>query len=88
MKIVIPVTALAIAMATPAAAENQEVVLGFQPGVVSGEKAVEIVVNGEIRVASSEGAQGFLLLVEYLGETYTCRVTPTGQVLPCHELAW
>jgi len=88
MKTIIPVTAFAIAMATPATAEEQEVVFGWQPDVVSGEDAADIVRNGQIRAMKSEGIEGFLMLIEYLGETYTCTVTPTGQVLPCYELVW
>jgi len=70
---------LAIAFtAVPAAAQ--------QP--VKGQEAVAIVKGGQIRASSSEGFQGFLLLVEYRGMNYTCTVTATGQVQTCYPLYW
>jgi len=53
-----------------------------------GREAVEIVTKGNIRASSSEGFQGFLLLVEYQGKNYTCTVTATGQVQECFPLYW
>jgi hypothetical protein len=38
--------------------------------------------------SSSEGFQGFLLLIEYQGRNYTCAVTATGQVQECFPLYW
>ncbi len=55
---------------------------------VKGKEAVEIVSKGQIRASSSEGFQGFLLLVEYQGRNYTCAVTATGQVQECFPLYW
>lgn len=55
---------------------------------VKGQDAVAIVEKGTIRAASSEGFQGFLLLVEYQGRNYTCAVTATGQVQECFPLYW
>jgi hypothetical protein len=53
-----------------------------------GKEAVEIVSKGNIRASSSEGFQGFLLLIEYQGRNYTCAVTATGQVQECFPLYW
>jgi len=53
-----------------------------------GKEAVEIVSKGNIRASSSEGFQGFLLLIEYQGKNYTCAVTATGQVQECFPLYW
>jgi hypothetical protein len=55
---------------------------------VKGKGAVEIVSKGNIRASSSEGFQGFLLLIEYQGRNYTCAVTATGQVQECLPLYW
>lgn len=55
---------------------------------VKGQEAVAIVQGGQIRASSSEGFQGFLLLVEYRGKNYTCTVTATGQVQTCNPLYW
>jgi len=70
--------ALALA-AAPAAAQEQP---------VKGEEAVAIVQGGQIRASSSEGFQGFLLLIDYRGRNYTCAVTATGQVQTCYPLYW
>ena len=75
-------------MATPATVQAQEIVAEWKPLIVSGEQAAEIVKNGQVRASSSESFQGFLLLVEYRGRTYTCSVMATGQVLPCYALVW
>ena len=88
MKTIISVIALAVLTAATATAEEREVVFGLLPGVVSGEDAADIVRNGQILAVKSEGIEGFLMLIEYLGETYTCTVTANGRVLPCHELEW
>ena len=70
---------LAIAFtAVPAAAQ--------QP--VKGQEAVAIVKGGQIRASSSEGFQGFLLLIEYRGVNYTCTVAASGQVQTCYPLYW
>lgn len=55
---------------------------------VKGKEAVEIVSKGDILASSSEGFQGFLLLIEYKGRSYTCAVTATGQVQECFPLSW
>jgi len=55
---------------------------------VTGAEAVEIVTRGQIRASSSEGFQGFLLLIEYKGKHYTCSVNATGQVQTCYPLYW
>lgn len=55
---------------------------------VKGNEAVEIVTKGNIRASSSEGFQGFLMLIEYKGRNYTCAVTATGQVQECYPLYW
>jgi hypothetical protein len=55
---------------------------------VKGNDAVAIVAEGNIRASSSEGFQGFLLLVEHRGKNYTCAVTATGQVQECFPLYW
>lgn len=55
---------------------------------VKGKEAVEIVSKGNIRASSSEGFQGFLLLIEYQGKNYTCAVNATGQVQECFPLYW
>ena len=55
---------------------------------VKGKEAVEIVTKGNIRASSSEGFQGFLLLIEYQGRNYTCAVNATGQVQECFPLYW
>ena len=55
---------------------------------VKGKEAVEIVSKGTIRASSSEGFQGFLLLIEYQGRNYTCAVNATGQVQECFPLYW
>jgi hypothetical protein len=55
---------------------------------VKGNDAVAIVEKGNIRATSSEGFQGFLLLIEYQGKNYTCAVTATGQVQECFPLYW
>jgi len=67
------------APAAPALAQQQP---------VKGKDAVAIVEKGNIRASSSEGFQGFLLLVEYQGRNYTCAVTATGQVQECFPLYW
>lgn len=53
-----------------------------------GKEAVAIVQGGKIRASSSEGFQGFLLLIDYQGKNYTCAVTATGQVQTCYPLYW
>lgn len=55
---------------------------------VKGKEAVAIVEKGNIRASSSEGFQGFLLLIEFQGKNYTCAVTATGQVQECFPLYW
>lgn len=65
--------------AAPAAAQQQP---------VKGEEAVAIVQGGQIRASSSEGFQGFLLLIDYRGRNYSCAVTATGQVQTCYPLYW
>ncbi len=55
---------------------------------VKGNEAIEIVSKGNIRASSSEGFQGFLLLIEFQGRNYTCAVTATGQVQECFPLYW
>lgn len=65
--------------ALPAAAQEQP---------VKGKQAVEIVSQGNIRASSSQGFQGFLLLIEYRGKNYTCAVDATGQVQGCYPLYW
>lgn len=55
---------------------------------VKGDEAVVIVTQGTIRASSSEGFQGFLLLIEYRGKNYTCTVTAIGQVQECFPLYW
>ena len=67
------------ASAAPALAQQQP---------VKGKDAVAIVEKGNIRASSSEGFQGFLLLVEYQGRNYTCAITATGQVQECFPLYW
>ena len=69
----------AAALAMPASAQQMP---------VKGKEAVEIVTKGTIRASSSEGFQGFLLLIEYQGRNYTCAVTATGQVQECYPLYW
>ena len=71
--------ALAIA-AVPAAAQQE------MP--VKGKDAVAVVQGGQIRASSSQGFQGFLLLIDYQGRNYTCTVTATGQVQTCYPLYW
>lgn len=68
-----------IASATPALAQERP---------VAGKQAVEIVSKGTIRASSSQGFQGFLLLVEYQGRNYTCAITAAGQVQDCFPLYW
>ncbi|MDH3228284.1 MAG: hypothetical protein OEN55_00665 [Alphaproteobacteria bacterium] len=55
---------------------------------VKGQEAVAIVQGGQIRASSSEGFQGFLLLIEFRGKNYTCAVTAGGQVQTCYPLYW
>jgi hypothetical protein len=55
---------------------------------VKGPEAVAIVQGGQVRAASSQGFQGFLLLIEYQGKNYTCTVTAAGQVQTCYPLYW
>ncbi len=81
MRAMISAILLALVMAYtagPAAAQ--------QP--VKGQDAVAIVQGGQIRASSSQGFQGFLLLIEYRGKNYTCAVTATGQVQTCSPLYW
>lgn len=59
-----------------------------QGRAVAGKQAVAIVEKGTIRASSSEGFQGFLLLVEYQGRNYTCAISATGQVQDCFPLYW
>lgn len=66
------------ATAVPAAAQ--------QP--IKGQEAVAIVQSGQIRASSSQGFQGFLLLIEYRGANYTCTVSAAGQVQTCYPLYW
>jgi hypothetical protein len=70
---------LALAASVPAIAQQQP---------VKGDEAVAIVTQGTIRASSSEGFQGFLLLIEHRGRNYTCAVTSTGQVQECYPLYW
>lgn len=65
--------------AVPAAAQQQP---------AKGQEAIAIVQGGQIRASSSQGVQGFLLLVDYRGVNYTCAVTATGQVQTCYPLRW
>jgi len=74
-----PVTLAAALAAVPA---------GAQQLPAKGQEAVTIVEGGQIRAASSEGFQGFLLLIEYNGTSYTCTVTAVGQVQACYPLRW
>lgn len=55
---------------------------------IRGQEAVAIVQGGQIRASSSQGFQGFLLLVENRGKNYVCVVTATGQVQTCNPLYW
>jgi hypothetical protein len=71
--------ALTVAATAPAFAQEQS---------VKGKDAVAIVAEGNIRASSSEGFQGFLLLVEHRGKNYTCTLTATGQVQECYPLYW
>lgn len=71
--------ALVVATTVPALAQERP---------VKGNEAVAIVAEGNIRASSSEGFQGFLLLVEHRGKNYTCAVTATGQVQECFPLYW
>lgn len=71
-------TAMAVAASVPATAQ--------QPA--KGQEAVAIVQGGQIRASSSEGFQGFLLLIEYRGVNYTCTLTATGQVQACYPIRW
>ncbi|MBE9554972.1 MAG: hypothetical protein IMF05_16020 [Proteobacteria bacterium] len=68
-----------VASAVPALAQDRP---------VKGKEAVAIIEKGTIRASSSEGFQGFLLLVEYQGRNYTCAVNATGQVQECFPLYW
>jgi hypothetical protein len=61
---------------------------GAQELVVRGDAAVNIVTQGNIRASSNAGPRGFLLLMEYQGNDYTCPVTPGGQVRACNLLYW
>ena len=81
MRAMIPVILMALAMAftvTPVAAQQ----------AVKGQEAVKIVEDGQIRASSSQGVQGFLLLVVHEGKNYACVVTATGQVQTCNPLYW
>jgi len=81
MRAIVPAILMAMAAAlsaSPAAAQM----------AVKGQEAVTIVHGGQIRASSSQGLQGFLLLVEYQGKNYTCVVTATGQVQTCNPLYW
>ncbi len=55
---------------------------------VKGKEAVAIVKGGQIRASSSQGFQGFQLLIEYQGNTYMCGVKANGQVQSCFPLYW
>jgi len=55
---------------------------------VKGQEAITIVQGGQIRASSSQGVQGFLLLIEYRGANFTCVVTAAGQVQTCYPLRW
>ena len=82
MRAMIPVVLMALAMAfTAVPAVAQQI-------PVKGQEAVAIVQGGQIRASSSEGFQGFLLLIEYRGMNYTCAVTAAGQVQTCYPLYW
>lgn len=72
-------TVVMFALAIPALAQDRP---------VKGKEAVAIVEKGNIRASSSEGFQGFLLLIEYQGRNYTCAVNATGQVQECFPLYW
>jgi hypothetical protein len=77
----VPAVFLALALAfTAAPATAQQSIKG--PG------AIAIVQGGQIRASSSQGFQGFLLLIEYQGKNYTCNVTAGGQVQTCNPLYW
>lgn len=81
MRALLPAALLTLAVATtavPAAAQ--------QP--IKGQQAVAIVKSGQIRASSSQGFQGFLLLIEYRGASYTCTLTAAGQVQTCYPLHW
>ena len=71
--------AFVVFAAGPAAAQQQP---------VKGKDAVAIVKGGQIRASSSQGFQGFQLLIEYQGNTYMCGVKANGQVQACFPLYW
>ena len=73
-------TVLMLVLSAPAAEAQQP--------PAKGQQAVAIVQGGQIRASSSEGVQGFLLLVDYQGVNYPCTVTATGQVQTCYPLRW
>jgi hypothetical protein len=78
----------ALAAAVMFASAASAIPASAQDRPVKGKDAVTIVEKGNIRAASSEGFQGFLLLIEYQGRNYTCAVTATGQVQECFPLYW
>ena len=78
------VAALAVLIAVftgPAQAQRQQM-------TIQGDEAVIIVQSGKIRASTSQGFQGFLLLVEYQGKSYMCMVAAQGQVRTCDQLYW
>lgn len=79
-------TVSAILAATLLAAVSGPALAQERP--VKGKEAVAIVQGGQIRASSSEGFQGFLLLIDFRGKNYTCAVTATGQVQTCYPLYW
>lgn len=80
-RMIVAASAAALALVASVPAWGQE-----RP--VKGDEAVAIVTEGTIRASSSEGFQGFLLLIEHGGRNYTCAVTATGQVQECYPLYW
>jgi len=78
----------ALAAAVMFASVGSAIPASAQDRPVKGKDAVTIVEKGNIRAASSEGFQGFLLLVEFQGRNYTCAITATGQVQECFPLYW
>lgn len=79
-KTILAAAAVIFAAAAPVPAIGQQ--------GLKGDEAVAIVTQGTIRASSSEGFQGFLLLIEYRGRNYTCAVTAIGQVQECFPLHW
>lgn len=80
-RMIVAASAAALALVASAPGWGQE-----RP--VMGDEAVAIVTEGTIRASSSEGFQGFLLLIEHRDKNYTCAVTAKGQVQECYPLYW